>query len=81
MPTYEYACGACGRRFEKFQPMSHPPVDRCPACGGEARRLLSGGLGAIVKKPEGGCSLQGTGRTCCGREERCGQPSCGEGGG
>ena len=77
MPTYEYACEACGHRFERFQRMSDPAVDRCPACGGSVRRLPASGVAAIVKGGGGACSFQDTGRTCCGRDDRCGKPACG----
>jgi len=45
MPTYEYACDACGNGFEVFQKMSDDPVDVCPKCGKKVRRVLSGGIG------------------------------------
>jgi putative FmdB family regulatory protein len=32
MPIYEYACNACGHRFEEWQKMSDPPVRTCPKC-------------------------------------------------
>jgi putative FmdB family regulatory protein len=32
MPIYEYACGACGHKFEEWQKMSDPPVRTCPQC-------------------------------------------------
>jgi putative FmdB family regulatory protein len=48
MPTYEYTCSA-GHRFERFQRMSEPPVDRCPECGAGARRLLSAGAGLLFR--------------------------------
>src|SRR5262245_27985988 len=32
MPIYEYACEACGHRFEEWQKMSDPPVRVCPKC-------------------------------------------------
>jgi hypothetical protein len=44
--------------------------------------LVSGGAGFIVKgsgKGKNGCSLEATGTTCCGRNERCGKPCGGEG--
>lgn len=74
MPTYEYACGACGQQFERRQAMTDPPLFECPSCGGPVRRLVSGGAGFILK---GACSLERFGRTCCGREERCGKDPCG----
>ena len=44
MPTYEYACGACGNQWEKEQRISESPVRKCPKCGKlKAQRLISGG--------------------------------------
>jgi putative FmdB family regulatory protein len=85
MPTYEYECRQCRHRFEAVQSMREAPLDRCPRCGGEVRRLISGGGGFIIKggggggdRPSsGGCALEETGHTCCGRAERCGKPPCG----
>jgi putative FmdB family regulatory protein len=42
MPLYEYACDACGQRFELIRRFSDPDVDVCAACGkGPVRRLIS----------------------------------------
>jgi putative FmdB family regulatory protein len=42
MPTYEYACRACGHEFEREQRISEDPIRKCPSCGkDEARRLIS----------------------------------------
>ena len=42
MPLYEYECDACGRRFEKIQKFSDPPLDVCELCGrGPVRKLVS----------------------------------------
>jgi len=42
MPLYEYQCRACGTRFERIQKYSDPPIDKCPACGGDqVEKLLS----------------------------------------
>ncbi|KPK79691.1 MAG: hypothetical protein AMS25_11625 [Gemmatimonas sp. SM23_52] len=50
MPTYEYECGSCGRRFEKFSPkISNASSLECPDCGGVAERLISGGAGVLFK--------------------------------
>jgi putative FmdB family regulatory protein len=49
MPTYEYECKTCGHNFEVFQAMSDPPVQNCPECGKEVRRLILGGAGVIFK--------------------------------
>jgi len=32
MPIYEYACSACGHRFEEWQKMSDKPIRTCPKC-------------------------------------------------
>jgi putative FmdB family regulatory protein len=48
MPTYEYRCEN-GHAFERFQRMTEPPVDVCPACGAKAERLLSAGAGLLFK--------------------------------
>ena len=86
MLTYEYECKACGLRFDRRQAITEPPLAECPECRGEVRRLVSGGAGFILKgsdrsRPSGrdSCSREQTGRTCCGREERCAQPPCEEG--
>jgi putative FmdB family regulatory protein len=86
MPTHEYECGTCGLRFERRQAMSEEAAASCPECCGSVRRLISGGVGFILKSsgPDraerngGGCSLEHTGKTCCGRDERCGKPQCGD---
>ncbi len=84
MPTYEYECRTCGRRFEERQGMNEQPLEKCPKCGGDVRRLISGGSGFIMKggqgrtgRDSGGCSLESEGHTCCGRQERCDRPACG----
>jgi len=50
MPTYEYQCGACGKRFERFQAITAPAIRKCPACGRlKVRRLIGTGAGVIFK--------------------------------
>jgi putative FmdB family regulatory protein len=50
MPTYEYECGACGHRFEKYQSMTEKAVKKCPQCGkAKATRVISGGAGVLFK--------------------------------
>lgn len=42
MPTYEYACKACGHEFEREQRITDKPVKKCPSCGAmQAKRLIS----------------------------------------
>ena len=49
MPTYEYRCNKCGKRFELFQKMSDKPIDSCPFCKGNVTRLIGTGMGIIFK--------------------------------
>lgn len=84
MPEYQYQCAACGHRFTARQGMSEPSLEGCPECGGKVERLITGGGGFIMKgesakgRQGGGCQLESTGRTCCGRDSRCGQSRCGD---
>jgi putative FmdB family regulatory protein len=41
MPLYEYECETCNHRFERIQRFSDPPIEKCPACDGPVRKLLS----------------------------------------
>jgi putative FmdB family regulatory protein len=42
MPLYEYACEACGARFEVIRKFSDPPLEVCPTCGkGPVEKLVS----------------------------------------
>jgi len=41
LPLYEYKCLKCGRRVEKIQKFSDPPLTTCEHCQGELQRLLS----------------------------------------
>ena len=41
MPLYEYACTQCGKRIEKIQKFSDPPLTKCEKCGGRLKQLLS----------------------------------------
>lgn len=78
MPAYEYLCESCRHRFERRQKMSDAEIAACPACGGEVRRLISGGAGVIAKGGAasapaacgmGECCEQGMG---CGCGDSCG---------
>ena len=51
MPLYEYKCTVCGVRFERRQHMVDDPVELCPECEGEVRRLIQ--PVGIVFKGEG----------------------------
>ncbi|HJP78719.1 MAG TPA: FmdB family zinc ribbon protein [Pseudonocardiaceae bacterium] len=48
MPTYQYACTACGHRFEAVQSFSDDALTECPACSGKLRKLF-GSVGVVFK--------------------------------
>ncbi|MBN1893861.1 zinc ribbon domain-containing protein [bacterium] len=84
MPTYEYECPSCGARFERFQGMNEEPLGACPECGGSVKRMIGAGMGFLFK----GSGFHATdyrsdrdsGKTCCGRSERCERPPCSDDG-
>lgn len=41
MAVYEYSCARCGRFEERLAMGSAPGTRRCPACGGDAKRVYS----------------------------------------
>jgi putative FmdB family regulatory protein len=51
VPTYEFACAACGERFELFLPVTSKAVQPCPGCGRNVRRRISGGAAVIFRGP------------------------------
>jgi putative FmdB family regulatory protein len=78
MPAYEYLCEKCECHFEKRQKMSDAPVESCPECGGQVRRLISGGAGAITKGGSSSAPAHGmcaSGGPCCGMGGGCGAES------
>lgn len=84
MPLYEYECENCGHVFEQRHGMNEEPVSRCPLCFGRISQKISGGTGFIIKgnslrnsgNGAGSCSLETSGKTCCGRDRRCEKPPC-----
>jgi len=48
VPTYEYACTACGRGLEAVQSFSDDPLTVCPECGGALRKVY-GAVGIVLK--------------------------------
>ena len=49
MPTYEYECKNCSKRFDKFQKITEEPLQECPYCSGEVYRVIGAGAGFIFK--------------------------------
>ncbi|MEW5949110.1 MAG: FmdB family zinc ribbon protein [Thermodesulfobacteriota bacterium] len=86
MPTCEYECAVFGLIFERRrQRITEDPVREFPKCHGKVRRLVSGGVGFILKgfgHSRAGqhgreCPSEQMGKTCCGRDDRCEKPPCG----
>jgi putative FmdB family regulatory protein len=48
MPTYEYACRACGEHLEVVQSFRDDALSECPACHGQLRKVFSA-AGIIFK--------------------------------
>ena len=48
MPTYEYECTKCRRHFERHQRIIDAPIETCPECGGQVRRVFHP-VGVIFK--------------------------------
>jgi putative FmdB family regulatory protein len=48
LPTYEYACTACGHRLEAVQSFTEDPLTECPDCGGALRKVY-GAVGIVLK--------------------------------
>lgn len=49
MPTYDYECCDCGKKFELFQKMTDEPLTACGSCQGRVRRLVGAGAAVIYK--------------------------------
>jgi len=41
LPIYEYQCLECGKKFETMQKITEEPLDSCPFCSGEGKKLVS----------------------------------------
>jgi putative FmdB family regulatory protein len=48
LPTYEYACTACGHRLEAVQRFTDEPLTECPECGAALRKVY-GAVGIVLK--------------------------------
>jgi putative FmdB family regulatory protein len=47
--TYTYVCDRCKLFFEKKHKMTENPIYKCPKCGKELKRIITGGNGIIFK--------------------------------
>nr|WP_205861049.1 FmdB family zinc ribbon protein [Planosporangium flavigriseum] len=48
VPTYQYACTACGHQLEAVQSFNDEPLTECPECQGKLRKLFSA-VGIVFK--------------------------------
>lgn len=48
MPTYQYACTACGHAFEQVQSFSDDALTHCPECDGRLRKVFNA-VGVVFK--------------------------------
>lgn len=49
MPTYEYECLKCKKKFDQLQKMTEAPIKKCIFCHGKVLRLIGAGTGFIFK--------------------------------
>ena len=49
MPTYEFICLKCKKKFERSQRMSDVPLKKCVYCNGKVERQIGAGAGLIFK--------------------------------
>ena len=76
MPIYEFQCDECGGTAEHLMGPGDGESIVCNSCGStKMTRILS--APSFFSLPP---SEQMSGRTCCGREERCQTPPCSDGG-
>ncbi|NOY83672.1 MAG: zinc ribbon domain-containing protein [Nitrospirae bacterium] len=68
MPIYEYECKTCKKRTELLQKISDPPLEKCPDCKGEVRKLIS----------SAGLHFKGTGWYVTDYAKKKGEPASNE---
>lgn len=62
MPVYEYACRACGERFEELILGSERPT--CPSCSGTSLEKLPSAFGVQAGEVPAGVPAGGACGTC-----------------
>ena len=73
MPIFDFRCHECGTVSEILLRSAGDQTVRCPDCGSvDMKKLVSSSY--VVK-----VGSQTTGKTCCGRAERCETPPCSTG--
>jgi len=72
MKIYEFKCEDCGKIFESS--IAEVTKLSCRSCGSENIKRIFSTPSLVKEKSKSG------GKTCCGRDERCGMPPCSENG-
>jgi putative FmdB family regulatory protein len=49
MPTYDYKCAKCDKKYEFFHKMTESPVYKCPKCGRVLEKMIGSGSSPIFK--------------------------------
>lgn len=71
MPIYEYQCNACGKITEVLTRSGDTgDAVTCGSCGSSNMKKMPS-VTTIPSFP-----APKAGKTCCGRDEKCGGPSC-----
>jgi putative FmdB family regulatory protein len=52
MPTYQYRCDKCGKKFERSETISEQgtPKAKCPKCGGTKVSQIPGNVFVMTSK-------------------------------
>ena len=89
MPTYQYACTACGHELEAVQSFSDDALTTCPECSGALRKLF-GNVGVVFKgsgfyrtdsrKGDSGSSTSGTSSDSSGAKSDTSKSDAGKSG-
>jgi putative FmdB family regulatory protein len=69
MPIYEYQCRECGTTSEYLTGTEENESKSCKQCGSPAVEKVLSVSAVLTKTPH-----RASGKTCCGREERCATP-------
>jgi putative FmdB family regulatory protein len=87
VPTYQYACTACGHELEAVQSFSDDALTTCPECSGALRKLF-GNVGVVFKgsgfyrndsrKSDSGSSTSGTSSDSSGTKSDTGKSDTGK---
>ncbi len=84
MATYKYKCENCGEFTVKMKMSEYKPLEVCPTCGSEVKRIFEV-PSAMIFKGDGfyvndykkaSEKPKDTGTTCCGGEKSNTCPSC-----